>query len=40
MIPNNETELEIDETVQVLKVIEALEDLDDVQTRIFKPAAH
>jgi len=34
MIPNNETELEIDETVQVLKVIEALEDLDDVQ-RVF-----
>lgn len=31
MIPNNQMDLEVDETVQVLKVIEALEELDDVQ---------
>jgi YebC/PmpR family DNA-binding regulatory protein len=31
MIPKNEVELSPDETVQVLRVIEALEDLDDVQ---------
>jgi len=30
MIPNNEVELSADDTVQVLKVIEALEELDDV----------
>jgi YebC/PmpR family DNA-binding regulatory protein len=30
--PNNELELDTDETVQVLKLIESLEDLDDVQT--------
>lgn len=34
MIPNNEIELGVDETVQVLKVIESLEDLEDVQ-RVF-----
>ncbi len=34
MIPNNETELGVEETVQVLRVIEALEDLEDVQ-RVF-----
>lgn len=32
MIPNNEVELAPEETIQVLKVIEALEELDDVQT--------
>ncbi|GAB4480786.1 MAG: YebC/PmpR family DNA-binding transcriptional regulator [Anaerolineales bacterium] len=32
MIPNNEVELSPEETIQVLKVIEALEELDDVQT--------
>ncbi|MCX8061558.1 MAG: YebC/PmpR family DNA-binding transcriptional regulator [Anaerolineales bacterium] len=32
MIPNNEVELPPEETIQVLKVIEALEELDDVQT--------
>jgi YebC/PmpR family DNA-binding regulatory protein len=31
MIPNNELELDVDATVQVMKVIEALEELDDVQ---------
>lgn len=31
MIPTNEIELEVDETLQVMRVIEALEDLDDVQ---------
>ncbi len=31
MIPNQEMELSVSETVQVLKVIERLEDLDDVQ---------
>ncbi len=30
MLPNQEIELAVDETVQVLKVIEALEELDDV----------
>lgn len=30
MMPNQEVELGVDETVQVLKVIEALEELDDV----------
>ncbi|MGW8249929.1 MAG: YebC/PmpR family DNA-binding transcriptional regulator, partial [Anaerolineales bacterium] len=30
-LPKNETELEVDETLQVLRVIEALEELDDVQ---------
>ena len=29
--PKNETELEVDNTLQVMRVIEALEDLDDVQ---------
>ncbi len=32
MIPNNEVELSPEDTIQALKVIEALEDLDDVQT--------
>jgi len=32
MSPTNETELEDDETVQVLKMVEALEELDDVQS--------
>jgi len=31
MMANNETELEDDETIQVLRMIEALEELDDVQ---------
>jgi YebC/PmpR family DNA-binding regulatory protein len=31
MAPTNETELAHDETVQVLKVVEAIEELDDVQ---------
>ncbi|MBL7163363.1 MAG: YebC/PmpR family DNA-binding transcriptional regulator [Anaerolineales bacterium] len=31
MIPNQEMDLAIDETVKVMKVIERLEDLDDVQ---------
>jgi YebC/PmpR family DNA-binding regulatory protein len=30
-LPKNETELEVDQTLQVMRVIEALEDLDDVQ---------
>ncbi len=32
MIPNNEVELEPDETLSVLRMIEALEELDDVQS--------
>lgn len=32
MIPNQETELEDEDTLQVMKVIEALEDLDDVSS--------
>ena len=32
MIPNNEVELSPEDTVQVLRVIEALEELDDVHT--------
>ena len=31
MIPNQEMNLEVDDTVKVMKVIERLEDLDDVQ---------
>ena len=31
MTPVNETELDDDDTVQILKMIEALEELDDVQ---------
>ena len=31
MSPNNETELSVEDAVQVVKVIEALEELDDVQ---------
>lgn len=31
-VPNNEIELGIDQTMQVFKLIEALEDLDDVQS--------
>jgi YebC/PmpR family DNA-binding regulatory protein len=31
MVPNNEIELSKDDTLQVMRVIEALEDLDDVQ---------
>lgn len=31
MVPNNELALEIEETIQVMKVIDALEELDDVQ---------
>lgn len=30
-LPNNETELGVEETLQVMRLIEALEDLDDVQ---------
>jgi YebC/PmpR family DNA-binding regulatory protein len=30
-LPNNATELEVDETLQVIRVIEQLEELDDVQ---------
>jgi transcriptional/translational regulatory protein YebC/TACO1 len=31
MIPNNTMELTPDDTMQVIRLIEALEDLDDVQ---------
>jgi YebC/PmpR family DNA-binding regulatory protein len=31
MVPNNEVELSTDEALQVMRVVEALEDLDDVQ---------
>ncbi len=31
MIPTNEIELPVDDTLQVMRVIEAIEDLDDVQ---------
>ncbi len=31
MIPNQEIELAVDETLQVLRTIEALEELDDIQ---------
>jgi YebC/PmpR family DNA-binding regulatory protein len=31
MIPNHELELPIDDTLQVMRVVEAVEDLDDVQ---------
>ena len=31
MLPNQEIELEVDQTLQVLRTIEALEELDDVQ---------
>jgi YebC/PmpR family DNA-binding regulatory protein len=31
MVPNQEIELDVDKTIQVLRIIEALEDLDDVQ---------
>ena len=31
MIPNTEMELSVDQTLQVLRSIEAIEDLDDVQ---------
>ncbi len=31
MLPTNEVELNPDATIQVLKLIEALEELDDVQ---------
>ena len=31
MIPTNEIELAVDDTLQVMRVIEAIEDLDDVQ---------
>jgi transcriptional/translational regulatory protein YebC/TACO1 len=31
MVPNNEVELPTDEALQVMRVVEALEDLDDVQ---------
>jgi transcriptional/translational regulatory protein YebC/TACO1 len=31
MIPNQELELSIDETLKIMKVIEGLEELDDVQ---------
>jgi transcriptional/translational regulatory protein YebC/TACO1 len=30
MIPNQEIELPVDQTIQVMKVIDALEELDDV----------
>lgn len=32
MVPNQETELDVDQTVQVLRVIEELEDIDDVMS--------
>ena len=32
MIPKQEMELEVNETLQVLKVIESLEEMDDVQS--------
>ena len=31
MLPNQEMELEVDQTLQVMRTIEALEELDDVQ---------
>jgi transcriptional/translational regulatory protein YebC/TACO1 len=31
MVPNNEIELSPDDTVQVLRLIEVIEELDDVQ---------
>ncbi len=31
MVPNNEIELNPEDTLQVLKLVEAIEDLDDVQ---------
>jgi transcriptional/translational regulatory protein YebC/TACO1 len=31
MFPNNEVELSTEDSIQVLKVVEALEELDDVQ---------
>ncbi len=31
MLPNNTIELPVDQTLQVMRVIEAVEDLDDVQ---------
>ena len=31
MVPNNEVELPADEALQVMRVVEALEELDDVQ---------
>jgi transcriptional/translational regulatory protein YebC/TACO1 len=31
MVPKQELELEVDETLQVMKVVETLEELDDVQ---------
>jgi transcriptional/translational regulatory protein YebC/TACO1 len=31
LFPNNEVELELDDTLQVLRVIDTLEELDDVQ---------
>ncbi len=30
-MPNNETELDVNDTLQVIRLVEALEDLDDVQ---------
>ena len=30
-LPNNDVELGMDETLQVIRMVEALEDLDDVQ---------
>jgi YebC/PmpR family DNA-binding regulatory protein len=32
MVPTNEVELEVDDTIQVLRMVEALEELDDVQS--------
>jgi YebC/PmpR family DNA-binding regulatory protein len=32
MIPNNETELSPEDTIQIMKMVEALEELDDVQS--------
>ncbi len=34
MLPNQETDLSVEDTLQVLRVVETLEDLDDVQ-RVF-----
>jgi transcriptional/translational regulatory protein YebC/TACO1 len=31
LVPNNEVELNVEDTLQVLKLVEAIEDLDDVQ---------
>ena len=32
MLPNHEVELDVDDTLQVMRAIEAIEELDDVQS--------